>query len=145
MPHDGLYDFILPRVSYDRQNVNQYGKWLVDLCFDILNGRTLGDFCGKFACPIPRRSSVVDYFISSNTLSNEILSMNVHDISLFSDHCLIPMKLKICYDNETYESICKAQSNLKYTHLPETILWTEEAKINYHEDFYSSDFKNKTN
>ena len=87
MPHDDLYEFILPRVSYDRKNVNQYGKWLIDLCIDnqmyILNGRTLGDFCGKFTCHTPRGSSVVDYLISSYSLSNEILSMNVNDISLF--------------------------------------------------------------
>ena len=73
MPHDGLYDFILLRVSYDRKNVNQYGKWLVDLCIDIqmyvLNGRILGDFCGTFTCPISKGNSVVDYFISSNSLS----------------------------------------------------------------------------
>ena len=82
MPHDGLYEFILPHVSYDRKNVNQHGKWLVDLCIDnqmyILNGRTLGDFCGKFTCHTPRGSSVVDYFILSYSLSNEILSMNVN-------------------------------------------------------------------
>ena len=118
LPHDGLYEFILPWVSYDRKNVNQYGKWLGDLCIDnqmyILNGRTLGDFCGKFTCHTPRGSSVVDYFISSNSLSNEILSMNVNDVSLFSDHCLLSMKLKLCYDNETDASISEAQSNLKY-------------------------------
>ena len=80
----------------------------------ILNGRTLGDFCGKFTRHTPRGSSVVDYFISSNSLSNEILSMNVNDVSLFSDHCLLSMKLKLCYDNETDASISEAQSNLKY-------------------------------
>ena len=59
----------------------------------IINGRILGDFCGKFTCHTPRGSSMVDYLISSCSLSNEILSMNVHDISLFSDHCLISLKL----------------------------------------------------
>ena len=48
LPHYDLYEFILPRVSYDRKNVNQYGIWLIDLCIDnqmyILNGRTLRDF-----------------------------------------------------------------------------------------------------
>ena len=87
MPHDDLYEFILPRASYDSKNVNQFGKWLVDLCIDnqmyILNGCTLGDFYGKFTCHTPRGSSMVDYFISSCSLSNEILSMNVQDITLF--------------------------------------------------------------
>ena len=87
MPHDDFYEFILPWVSHDSKNINQYGRWLVDLCIDnqmyILNGCTLGDFCGKFTCHTPRGSSVVDYIISSNSLSTEISSMNVNDISLF--------------------------------------------------------------
>lgn len=149
MPHDGLYEFILPRVSHDRKNVNQYGKWLVDLCIDnqmyILNGRTLGDLSGKFTCHTPRGSSVVDYFISSNSLSNEILSMNVNDISLFSDHCLISLKLKISndYDSEIEESRGEAQSNLKFTHLPDKFLWSDEGKIKYQEVFHSNEIKDK--
>ena len=87
MPHDNLYEFILPRVSFDRKNVNQYGKWLGDLCIDnqmyILNGHTFGDFCGKFTCHTPRGSSLIDYLISRYSSSYEILSMNVNDISLF--------------------------------------------------------------
>ena len=44
----------------------------------------------------------------------------------FSDHCLMSMKLKICYDNETDEPICEAQA-----HLPDKFLWSEEANIKY--------------
>ena len=66
--------------------LNQYGKWLVDLCTDnqmyIVNGRTLGDFIGKFTCHTPRGSSVVDNVISSRSLPNTIFSMYVHDVSL---------------------------------------------------------------
>ena len=53
------------------------------------------------------------------------------------------MKLKICYDNETDASISEAQSNLKYTHLPDKFLWSEEAKIKYQEAFHSNDVKHK--
>lgn len=81
------FEFILPRVSHDAKTVNQHGKWLADMCIDnqmyMLNGRTLGDLTGKFTCHTMRGSSVVDYFICSNSLSNIVLSMNVHDISLF--------------------------------------------------------------
>ena len=104
MPHDDLFEFILPRVTFD-YNVNHYGKWLLDLCIDnqmyILNGRTLGDFSGKFTCHTQRGSSVIDYFISSYSLSNEIVSLKVSDLSLFSDHCLLSLTLKISLDNET--------------------------------------------
>ena len=147
MPYDDLYEFILPRASYDSKNVNQYGKWLVDLCIDnqmyILNGRTLGDFVGKFTCHTPRGSSMVDYFISSCSLSNEILSMNVQDITLFSDHCLISLKLKISFDNENEESFCEARSSLKYTHLPDIFLWSDEVKTEYQDAFQSNDIQQK--
>ena len=89
MPHDDTFEFILPRVSHDSNTINQYGKWLIDVCMDnqlyVLNGRTLGDLRGKFTCHTPRGSSVIDYFISSTSLSNEILSMNISDLNLFSD------------------------------------------------------------
>ena len=51
----------------------------------ILNGFTLlRTFCGKFICLTPTGSSVVDSFIiSSNSLSNGILSINVNNIGLF--------------------------------------------------------------
>ena len=49
----------------------------------IVNGRTLGDLAGKFTCHTPRGSSVIDYFISSRSLSNTIFNMYVHDVSLF--------------------------------------------------------------
>ena len=103
LPNDGNYEFILPRTTCDNKTTNQYGKWLIDLCSDnqmyILNGRTLGDFMGKFTCHTPRGSSVIDYFISSRSLSNTIFNMYVHDLSLLLDHCAISMKLKICTDN----------------------------------------------
>ena len=41
----------------------------------ILNGRTLGDFMGKFTCHTKRGSSVIDYIISSRSLSNSIFNM----------------------------------------------------------------------
>ena len=147
MPHDDLFEFILPRVSFDIKNVNQYGKWLVDLCIDnqlyILNGRTLGDFCGKFTCHTPRGSSVIDYLISSYSFSNEILSMSVNDISLFSDHCLISLKLKISLDNDKNRSFCEDLHSLKFTHLPDKFLWSDEAKSKYQEAFHSNDIQQK--
>ena len=107
----------------------------------ILNGRTLGDLTGKFTCHTLRGSSVVDNFITCNSLSYLIFSINVYDISLFSDHCLISMKLKICFDNRTDESLCEA--NLKYTHLPDKFLWSDVTKVKYQETFNSIDVRNK--
>jgi hypothetical protein len=50
------------------------GKTLNELCIHtglrILNGRISGDFMGEFTCFTPNGSSVVDYFISSESLIN---------------------------------------------------------------------------
>ena len=104
VPHDGTYEFILPRASNDSKTINQYGKWLVDICTDnkiyIINGPTLGHLTGKFTCHTLRGSSVVDYFIASNSLSYLFFSMSYMISVFFSDHYLISMKLKICFDNE---------------------------------------------
>ena len=86
---------------------------------------------------------MVDYLISSYSLSNEILSMNVSDISLFSDHCLISLKLKISIENANDMSFSEGQSSLKYTNLPDKFMWSDEAKIRYQDSFHSKDIKQK--
>ena len=62
---------ILPRYSMDTIT-SARGKILNDLCIQsglrILNGRTMGDFIGKYTCHTPRGSSVVDYMIVSESL-----------------------------------------------------------------------------
>ena len=145
MPHDDTFEFILPRVSHDSKSTNQYGKWLIDLCMDnqlyILNGRTLGDMGGKFTCHTPRGSSAVDYLITSNSLSNEVLSMNVSDFTLYSDHCFISMKLKIYCENFADEWHLKNENDLSFTYLPDKILWKEVNKVQYQEVFQTADIK----
>ena len=85
----------------------------------------------------------MDYLLFSYSLSNEILSMNVHDISVFFYHCLISLKLKISFESETDESFCEAHSNLKYTHLPDKFLWSAEAKNKYQEAYHSNEIQQK--
>lgn len=146
LPHDGNHELILSRVSCDN-TVNQYGKWLIDLCTDnqiyILNGRTLGDFCGQFTCHTPRGSSVIDYFIASKSLSSSILSMHVHDMSISSDHCAISMKLKVNRDNLVEDVLGGRDPNISHIPLPDNFLWSEEAKIKYQEAFHTSEVKDK--
>lgn len=147
LPHDGSYEFILPRSSCDNKTLNQHGKWLMDLCTDnqmyILNGRTLGDFDGKFTCHTPRGSSVVDYFIASRTLSYQIFSMCVHDVCLSSDHCILTTKIKVGKDFVSDDDVLINESNNKCTHLPDKFIWSKEAMIKYQEAFNTSDIKNK--
>ena len=67
--------------------------------------------------------------------------MTVNDIALFSDHCLISLKLKISLDNDTDRSFCEDLPSLKYTHLPDKFSWSDEAKDKYQEAFHSSDIQ----
>ena len=60
---------------------------------------------GKFTCHTPSGSSIVDYFIASSTLSTDIQSMFVNDLSLLSDHCMLTLKLKISIDSLTNDII----------------------------------------
>ena len=92
LPNDGNYEFILPRITCNNKTTNQYGKWMIDLCSDnqmyILNGRTLGDFIGNFTCHTPRGSSVIDYFISSRSLSNTIFIIYYIPRKAFHSVCI---------------------------------------------------------
>ena len=147
MPNDGNYEFILPRTTCDNKTTNQYGKWLIDLCSDnqmyILNGCALGDFMSKFTCHTPRGSSVIDYFISSRSLSNTIFNMYVHDVSLLSDHYAISMKLKIRTDNLIDDEMFFNGTDKNCIPLPDNFIWSEEAKHRYQETFHTQQMKSK--
>ncbi|MCG7891851.1 MAG: reverse transcriptase family protein [Candidatus Thiodiazotropha endolucinida] len=141
-PREDVYETILPRVTCDKSVVNQTGRWLIEKCVDnqlyILNGRTLGDLTGQFTCHTPRGSSTVDYFLASRTLSYFVHSMKVHDISVFSDHCMISVKLKLFH-----ESCCGCENEPDVIDLqccsyaPDRFIWTENARDRYREAFTS--------
>jgi len=86
------------RFSYDTV-VDTRGKDILELCISnqlrVLNGRTFGDSTGKYTCFNYAGCSVVDFFIVSEKLLEDILYMSVSDfIPLLSDcHCKISMKL----------------------------------------------------
>ncbi|MEW8543579.1 MAG: endonuclease/exonuclease/phosphatase family protein, partial [Candidatus Thiodiazotropha sp.] len=147
-PHDDTFDFILPRVSCDHSVVNQSGRWLIDRCVDnqlyILNGRTLGDLTGQFTCHTPRGSSIVDYFIASRSFSNFVHSMIVHDISIFSDHCMLTTKLRLgsclCSDDNFYLD----NTNVRQF-APDNFVWSECSKLKFQEVFSSQIIQDKLN
>ena len=111
--HRDVYDVLLPedvpryaplpesikqRSSCDVK-CNQFGHKLLKLCQDanllILNGRISGDECGKLTCHTCTGvgHSVVDYFIASPQLLDQVVSLNVQDLMPDSDHC--PLTLVI--------------------------------------------------
>ena len=74
-PFTGFYDkestFYRVRVNQDRK-VNQFGRELRDFSIatnlKILNGRTLGDFTGKYTCIKSNGCSTVDYVLASQNI-----------------------------------------------------------------------------
>jgi hypothetical protein len=91
---------------YSRDNViDSRGKDLLEICIAnklrIVNGRVFGDSHGKFTCHNYIGSSVVDYFIVSEQLLQDIMYFHVHDFLPLSDcHCKISMKILSSFKRE---------------------------------------------
>ena len=82
------------RRSFDL-SVNAFGHKLISLCKEhdlkIVNGRLEP---GRFTYLSSCGASLVDYFITQTKNYSNISSLNVHDLSEFSDHCII----EICFE-----------------------------------------------
>lgn len=99
------------RESQDQVRCNR-GKSLIDLCIQsrlrILNGRTLGDFSGKFTAHCSLGSSVIDYIIGSESISHRFLCMKVHDFQRsISNHCLLSCILSVDFDEQVNSETTK--------------------------------------
>ena len=70
--------------------------------------------------------------------------MKVHDLSIFSDHCMISVKLKLfsehCYDNEVK---IRARGSMPFA--PDRLVWSERSKVSYQEAFSSQVIQDKMN
>ena len=104
--------FLLIKTSYrvdvtveDRYNcdlvTDTRGQEWLELCISnqlrIINGRSFGDSVGIFTCFNYTGSSVVNYFIVSERLLEDVLYMSVSDfITLLSDcHCKISLTVVV--------------------------------------------------
>ena len=97
-------DYELDKFTRTRNNqdihTNSYGEKLIDFTIStkmrILNGRTIGDFIGKFTYIGHRGVSVIDYVLASENflLKNYIHSFTVEDLTEISDHRPITLQLK---------------------------------------------------
>ena len=80
------------------KTVNAHGKKLAELCIStqirILNGRTAGDYVGKSTCFNHFGTSTVDYFLSSSNFIDNVLALNIKEITRFSVHCPLSLILK---------------------------------------------------
>ncbi|MCG7875092.1 MAG: hypothetical protein N0C90_02030, partial [Candidatus Thiodiazotropha endolucinida] len=86
---------IPPRKSFDI-HVNVFGHKLSSLCKEqdmvITNGRLEP---GRFTCITTAGASLVDYFITQEKNYTNIDELHVSDLSEFSDHCSLEIKLDI--------------------------------------------------
>ena len=96
------YDFDKFTKTRNNQDIhiNSYGEKLIDFTITtkmrILNGRTLGDYIGKFTYIGHNGVSVVDYVLASEAflLRNYIHSFTVDDLTTLSDHRPLQLHLK---------------------------------------------------
>lgn len=123
-------DFHINRRNMDMKSINNYGKWLTDLCMSanlcILNGRTLGDLLGHYTSHQPEGLSVIDYNIISKHLYNKVTSFQVGLLTEYSDHCplrlnlqcklqkILPKALGSNKINETFKYVWEEESKSKF-------------------------------
>ena len=98
LPDDYIPDNLYKRNSQDLRS-NSYKRPFLDFLknnsIHILNGRTLGDFTGKFTCVEKTGSSVVDYFITSPQVRLLVNHFTVKPFTQFSDHKPLSLSIKL--------------------------------------------------
>ena len=101
---------VLPRISQDN-SVNMHARQLVDICVNtglqIVNGQVGADRgIGSFTCFTYNGSSVVDYVLAEEGIRERIVSFEVGDLQIHSDHCPLLLKLDIgtSYNNRCEET-----------------------------------------
>ena len=103
-------DQLLQQRSNSDKQINEYGKYLIDMCIEhglsICNGRIGSDKnVGHFTCYSPRGASVIDYLITSAHFLKEIHNFNVLPITPFSIHTQLSFSLKILAEQKATELI----------------------------------------
>ena len=126
---------------------NDNGHQLIEVCrsadIKIVNGRFASNHkIGNFTCHKPNGSSVVDYFIVSPDLFNNIVNFNVGQMDiLFSDvHSPITLSLNILKKsgstppyNPNHENIDSLPSDIPFN--PIKTKWLPERKNEYYSAF----------
>ena len=123
----------LPNRNSQDKKTNSYKRPFLDILINnelhVLNGRTLGDFAGKFTCIQTGGASVVDYFIISPQIKNLVSHMTVEPLTQFSDHKPLTLAMNFSQTSNCnvenkplHESYNKAPLRYKltpdsYTHL----------------------------
>ena len=97
LPEDYVPDDYTPRNSQDKFKNNfctNFLSLISNNLLTILNGRTLGDLSGAYTCIKSRGCSVVDYFASSEKVTNKVQFLEILPFTNFSDHCPLLLTLQ---------------------------------------------------
>ncbi|CAC5361857.1 unnamed protein product [Mytilus coruscus] len=125
-------DLPLERNQLDQKN-NLHGNLLVNICkssqMRIVNGRFHGDSLGyhgyfTFYNSNGKRTSTVDYMLTSQNLFYTINNFMVKPPTDLSDHCLIALNI---FNLKNYKEINKEE----LWSLPHTFKWTNQSKDIY--------------
>ena len=86
----------------------------------IINGRKLGDVCGKLTYYGPQcnHPTTVDYSLCHEDIMDQILSFKICDFTPFSDHCQIVTNIKMGSWSPAHQ---KEDTSLKS--LPDRFVW----------------------
>ncbi len=126
-PIQDFFSSIFSKRSNQDHSTNNYGKKLIEYCIATLsyiaNGRTLGDFEGKFTCHQHNGSSTVDYAIIKERMKHYVRRFQVLEPNIGSDHCPIILEL-----------ISDRNEHLTKTTLierPPPIIWNDKTRLKF--------------
>lgn len=104
-------------------------NWLGEKGWNILNGRTEGDWKGEYTYVGARGSSVIDYVVVNEKTDNKVIEFKI-DVRVDSDH--MPMSVKI-EDKERSGEEEEEDKTEEQEEEIEIIQWDEEAVKKYME------------
>ena len=141
LPDECEIDEFKPRNSQDLKS-NSHGTQFLKLVthnqLTILNGRTLGDFEGKFTSIQHNGCSVIDYYAVTKKISPNVNYFKVLDFTPYSDHKPISMQLKCRNFNiSPYKPL-----HIAYEQAPSRFIFNEENKDKFVESLSSESSKN---
>ena len=132
---NGIYcpDAPLTRNTMELRELNQNGKSLTELrkstSVRIVNGRVIGDNCGKVTrFPIcgsaHYQPSVLDYALSDTVLLPKIKFFSVSDLTRFSDHCSTMLSIQTNFNVNS-----NGNSNTLPSLAPPKLVWKNHCKM----------------
>lgn len=140
LPDDYEIDEFKARNSQDSKT-NSHGTKFLKLIthnqLTILNGRTLGDFEGKYTSIQHNGCSVIDYFAVTKKISSNVNYFKILDFTPYSDHKPVSMQLNCRSFNVSEHK----PLHIEYEKAPTRFIFSEENKDKFIESLSSQSSK----